>query len=142
MKYRVGSSVLDSTMQRICCASTTTELLSMRAVRSCPLLMSVFHSFFLGEGNPTVRTVTFAELNESVRQYRAALVQIGVTKGDRVVGQYTERDFGRVFHSHLCFAVYLPNCPEALIICLATASLGAIFSSASADFGVLVRSKP
>lgn len=34
--------------------------------------------------------------------------------------------------------VYLPNCPEALIICLATASLGAIFSAASADFGVLV----
>ena len=39
---------------------------------------------------------------------------------------------------HFVLIVYLPNCPQALIICLATASLGAIFSSASADFGVLV----
>ncbi|CAF4284219.1 unnamed protein product, partial [Adineta steineri] len=38
---------------------------------------------------------------------------------------------------YLILIVYLPNCPEALIICLATASLGAIFSSAAADFGVL-----
>ncbi|CAF4949878.1 unnamed protein product, partial [Rotaria magnacalcarata] len=57
------------------------------------------------------------ELNDSVRRYRAALKHVGVTMGDRVV-------------------VYLPNCPETLIICLATASLGAIFSAASADFGV------
>jgi len=70
------------------------------------------------EGNSKIRTLTFAQLHDEVRRYRAALQHIGVTKGDRVV-------------------VYLPNCPEALIICLATASLGAIFSSASADFGVL-----
>ncbi|CAF0787649.1 unnamed protein product [Adineta steineri] len=70
------------------------------------------------EGNSTVKKMTFAELNENVRRYRAALQHVGVTVGDRVV-------------------VYLPNCPEALIICLATASLGAIFSSAAADFGVL-----
>ncbi|CAF4175396.1 unnamed protein product [Adineta steineri] len=71
------------------------------------------------EGNSTVKRMTFSELNENVRRYRAALQHVGVTVGDRVV-------------------VYLPNCPEALIICLATASLGAIFSSAAADFGVLV----
>ncbi|CAF0861084.1 unnamed protein product [Adineta steineri] len=70
------------------------------------------------EGNSTVKRMTFSELNENVRRYRAALQHVGVTVGDRVV-------------------VYLPNCPEALIICLATASLGAIFSSAAADFGVL-----
>jgi acetoacetyl-CoA synthetase len=33
-------------------------------------------------------------------------------------------------------AAYLPNMPEALIAMLATASLGAIWSSASPDFGV------
>ncbi|CAF0791737.1 unnamed protein product [Rotaria sp. Silwood1] len=70
------------------------------------------------EGDPSIKTMTFAELNESVRRYRAALQHVGVTVGDRV-------------------AVYLPNSAEALIICLATASLGAIFSAASADFGVL-----
>ncbi|UJR15921.1 hypothetical protein I4U23_002842 [Adineta vaga] len=70
------------------------------------------------EGDSSIKRLTFAQLNEQVRRYRAALQHIGVTVGDRV-------------------AVYLPNCPEAFIICLATASLGAIFSSASADFGVL-----
>ncbi|CAF1571795.1 unnamed protein product [Adineta ricciae] len=70
------------------------------------------------EGDASIKKLTFAQLNEQVRRYRAALQHIGVTVGDRV-------------------AVYLPNCPEALIICLATASLGAIFSAASADFGVL-----
>jgi len=70
------------------------------------------------EGNSTIKKITFAQLNEQVRRYRAALKHVGVTVNDRVV-------------------VYLPNCPEALIICLAAASLGAIFSAASADFGVL-----
>ncbi|CAF4647969.1 unnamed protein product [Rotaria socialis] len=74
--------------------------------------------YAVSEANPTVKKLTFAELNDSVRRYRAALKHVGVTIGDRVV-------------------VYLPNCPEALIICLATTSLGAIFSAASADFGVL-----
>ena len=41
----------------------------------------------------------------------------GVGKGDRV-------------------AAYLPNMPEAIIAMLATASLGAIWSSASPDFGI------
>ncbi|CAF0817572.1 unnamed protein product [Rotaria sordida] len=69
------------------------------------------------EANTSIKQITFAELHESVRRYRAALQYVGVKVGDRV-------------------AVYLPNCPEALIICLATASLGAIFSAASPDFGV------
>ena len=33
-------------------------------------------------------------------------------------------------------AAYLPNMPETIIVMLATASIGAIFSSASPDFGV------
>ena len=47
---------------------------------------------------------------------RAGLQALGVTMGDRV-------------------AAYLPNSPEALIAMLATASLGAIWTSCSPDFG-------
>ena len=52
----------------------------------------------------------------SVAAVRAALVEHGVGVGDRV-------------------AALLPNAPEALIAMLATASLGAIWSSCSPDFG-------
>ena len=45
------------------------------------------------------------------------LIEHGVVKGDRV-------------------AAYMPNMPETVIMMLATSSLGAIFSSASPDFGV------
>jgi len=95
----------------------------------------------LGEGNSTIKKITFAQLNEQVRRYRAALKHVGVTVNDRVVGMETVSLFF-VFTRKRSFEilVYLPNCPEALIICLAAASLGAIFSAASADFGVLVRS--
>ncbi len=83
--------------------------------------------------------MTFAELNENVRRYRAALQHIGITIGDRVVGTKTSVILiRRIYNIFVFLIVYLPNCPEALIICLAAASLGAIFSSASADFGVLV----
>ena len=33
-------------------------------------------------------------------------------------------------------AAYLPNIPETIVMMLASASIGAIFSSASPDFGV------
>ncbi|WP_248963557.1 acetoacetate--CoA ligase [Sphaerisporangium perillae] len=62
------------------------------------------------------RTLTYAELAEEVARVRAGLVRHGVTRGDRV-------------------AAYLPNTAEALIAFLATASLGAIWSSCSPDFG-------
>jgi acetoacetyl-CoA synthetase len=55
-------------------------------------------------------------LVDEVARVRAGLVRLGVGRGDRV-------------------AAYLPNIPEALIACLATASLGAIWSSCSPDFG-------
>ena len=85
--------------------------------------------------------MTFAQLHENVRRYRAALQHAGVTVGDRVVGNYRETyqsTLSYIYNNYCMLLVYLSNCPEALIICLATASLGAIFSSASADFGVLV----
>ncbi len=60
--------------------------------------------------------LTFADLAEQVRRVREGLRRLGVRRGDRVVG-------------------YLPNCPEALIAFLATASLGAIWASCAPEFG-------
>ncbi|MBM3391800.1 MAG: acetoacetate--CoA ligase [Betaproteobacteria bacterium] len=63
------------------------------------------------------RRISHAELHEAVAQTAWALRDLGVGKGDRV-------------------AAYLPNLPAAVVAMLATASIGAIFSSASPDFGV------
>ncbi|ROO84574.1 acetoacetyl-CoA synthetase [Actinocorallia herbida] len=60
--------------------------------------------------------LTWAELAEAVAGARAGLAALGVGRGDRVVG-------------------YLPNRPEALVVMLAAASLGAAWSSCSPDFG-------
>jgi acetoacetyl-CoA synthetase len=62
------------------------------------------------------RTYTYGELAAEVGRVRGALRALGVGQGDRV-------------------AAFLPNVPEALIGLLATASLGAIWSSCSPDFG-------
>jgi acetoacetyl-CoA synthetase len=62
------------------------------------------------------RTMTWRELRTEVAAVRAALVEAGVGRGDRV-------------------AALLPNAPEALVAMLATVSLGAIWSSCSPDFG-------
>ena len=61
--------------------------------------------------------LTHVQLFESVARIAAALRREGVGPGDRVVG-------------------YLPNMPEAVIAMLATASIGAVWSSCSPDFGV------
>ena len=68
------------------------------------------------------RRLTRSELHDLVSQLAQALRAAGVGKGDRV-------------------AAYLPNMPEATAAMLATASLGAIWSSCSPDFvqGVLDR---
>lgn len=60
--------------------------------------------------------LTGDELRLQVGSVAAHLRQMGVGAGDRVAG-------------------YLPNIPEAVIACLATVSLGAIWSSCSPDFG-------
>ena len=62
------------------------------------------------------RTVTHAELRSLVAQARAGLVRAGVGTGDRVVA-------------------LAPNCVETIVAFLAAASLGAIWSSCSPDFG-------
>jgi acetoacetyl-CoA synthetase len=60
--------------------------------------------------------LSYGELRAQVGRVRAGLAELGVGLGDRV-------------------AAYLPNAPEALIAMLATASLGAIWTSCSPDFG-------
>ena len=63
------------------------------------------------------RTLSFKELYDAVSRWAQALEVSGVGEGDRVAG-------------------FMPNMPETIIAALATASLGAVWSSASPDFGV------
>ena len=63
------------------------------------------------------KEVSWKELKVQVAALANFLKIQGVTKGDRV-------------------AAYMPNMPETVIMMLATSSIGAIFSSASPDFGV------
>lgn len=62
-------------------------------------------------------TLTIAELREQVGRARAGLERLGVVKNDRV-------------------AAYIPNIPEALVVMLACASLGAIYTACPPEFGV------
>src|SRR5215210_6127055 len=59
---------------------------------------------------------SWAELRERVAALSSALKEMGVERGDRVVA-------------------YMPNVPEAVVAFLATASIGAVWSSGSPDFG-------
>ncbi len=61
--------------------------------------------------------VTWEELRYQVASVAQFLRAAGVGQGDRV-------------------AALLPNCPEAIVAMLATASIGAIWSSCSPDFGI------
>jgi acetoacetyl-CoA synthetase len=61
--------------------------------------------------------VTWAELRRQTASVAAALRSLGVGRGDRVAG-------------------YLANRPETVVAMLATASVGAVWSSCSPDFGV------
>ncbi len=61
--------------------------------------------------------LTAAELRDQVARCAAGLRRLGVRRGDRV-------------------AAYLPNVSEAIVALLATASLGAAWSSCAPEFGV------
>jgi acetoacetyl-CoA synthetase len=67
------------------------------AIYSCSkLIMKNFSKNIvlnIGEGNSSIKKMTFAELNENVRRYRAALQHVGVTVGDRVVGTILKHKF-------------------------------------------------
>src|SRR3954452_24511556 len=60
--------------------------------------------------------ITWGELREQVRRIATGLRALGVQRGDRV-------------------AAYMPNIPETAAAFLACASLGAVWSSCSPDFG-------
>jgi acetoacetyl-CoA synthetase len=60
--------------------------------------------------------LTWGELSEQVAAAAAGLRALGVGRGDRVVA-------------------YMPNIPETLVAFLASASIGAIWSSAAPEFG-------
>ncbi|MCK6389716.1 MAG: acetoacetate--CoA ligase [Azonexus sp.] len=71
---------------------------------------------FWGE-DKVKRRMTRDQLRGEVARFQRYLIAAGVGEGDRVAG-------------------YLPNLPETLVAMLATTALGAIWSSASPDFGV------
>jgi acetoacetyl-CoA synthetase len=71
---------------------------------------------FWGE-DKSKRTISFNEMYGIVSRLAQALRAQGITEGDRVAG-------------------FIPNMPEAIMMTLATASIGAVWSSCSPDFGV------
>jgi acetoacetyl-CoA synthetase len=71
---------------------------------------------FWGESRVRSR-LTRAQLRDQVSRLQQALEAAGVRPGDRV-------------------AAFMPNMPETVVAMLATASLGATFTSCSPDFGV------
>jgi len=73
---------------------------------------AIFHSSELRE----LGELSWGELRSQVAACAAALRALGVRKGDRVVA-------------------YMPNIPETTVAFLAAASIGAVWSSCSPDFG-------
>jgi acetoacetyl-CoA synthetase len=71
---------------------------------------------FYAENQTSITAYSWDDLEKQVASVTHFLKSQGVEQGDRVVG-------------------YLPNRPEAIIAFLAAASLGAIWSSCSPDFG-------
>ena len=69
-----------------------------------------------GEGKDD-RKISYNELYSEVEKMAAALREAGVEQNDRVAG-------------------FLPNIPEAVVAMLGAASLGAVWSSSSPDFGI------
>ncbi len=63
------------------------------------------------------RTLTYSQLYQQVAELATSLRESGITTGDRVAG-------------------FLPNIRETVVAMLATASIGAIWSSCSPDFGI------
>ncbi len=73
---------------------------------------AIFHASELRE----LGELSWGELREQVAAVAAGLRAMGVEKGDRVVA-------------------YMPNIPETIVAFLAAASIGAVWSSCSPDFG-------
>lgn len=71
---------------------------------------------FAREGVSDVENVTWGEFRERIRRIRSALTNSGVVEGDIV-------------------AAVISNSVDAMAICLAALSLGAVWSSSSCDLG-------
>jgi acetoacetyl-CoA synthetase len=82
------------------------------AGKDAPEATAIFHSSELRE----LAELSWGELRSQVAACAAGLRAMGVERGDRV-------------------AAYMPNVPETIVAFLATASLGAVWSSCSPDFG-------
>ncbi len=80
-----------------------------------PDAVAVLHTSELRSWDPPAQ-ITWGELTTQVARAAAGLRALDVGRGDRVVA-------------------YMPNIPETLIAFLATASIGAIWSSAAPEFG-------
>jgi acetoacetyl-CoA synthetase len=74
--------------------------------------VAILHASELRE----LQELSWGELRRQVAATAAGLRQLGIERGDRVVA-------------------YVPNIPEAIVAFLATASIGAVWSSCSPDFG-------
>ncbi|XP_022093321.1 acetoacetyl-CoA synthetase-like [Acanthaster planci] len=70
------------------------------------------------EGKDSVERITYNQLKDRVAVLASAMQNMGIKAGDRVVG-------------------YIPNCALAIEAMLAAASIGAVWSSTSPDFGVM-----
>jgi acetoacetyl-CoA synthetase len=86
---------------------------ALRSARTDPARAAIKYSAERGRGG----TLEYAELEAEVARVARGLRALGVRKGDRV-------------------AAFVPNVPESVIGLLAVASIGAIWSSCSPDFGV------
>ncbi len=71
---------------------------------------------FKGEGRETV-SITYAQLYDQVARLSKSLRAMGIQPGDRI-------------------AAFMPNMIETVVAMLAAASVGAIWSSCSPDFGI------
>jgi acetoacetyl-CoA synthetase len=71
---------------------------------------------FTSESSP-IESVSWRQLRGDVAACAAALRAAGIAPGDRI-------------------AAYLPNAPQAIVAVLGSASVGAVWSSCSPDFGV------
>ncbi|KAJ2881003.1 hypothetical protein FB639_002707, partial [Coemansia asiatica] len=71
--------------------------------------------YSVGEGR-SLKNLSFSQLQEQVRLCASAMRKAGLAVGDRVAG-------------------YVPNVTEAVVAFLAAASIGAVWSSTSTDFG-------
>jgi acetoacetyl-CoA synthetase len=80
-----------------------------------PNAVALLHASELRNQDPPAQ-LSWGELSTQVAAVAGGLRALGVERGDRVVA-------------------YMPNIPETLIAFLATASLGAVWSSAAPEFG-------